>query len=153
MKTTTILRVLLTLVGLFALATQAQTTTLAIQQRDPDNSAPAKSSSDITAKEKLVLSRPAEMNDPPVEELTQADVDATIAKVQAQLQAQLSYLKAVVAIATRLSPAAAAMKEFIDDMKRSDYLADRMAELGTESAYTYWKAVYGGKAGYEALQY
>jgi len=45
------------------------------------------------------------------------------------------------------------MKEFINDMDKSDYLADRMAELGTESAYTYWKAVYGGKAGYEALQY
>jgi len=96
----------------------------------------------------LVLSRPAEMNHPPVE-TTQADLDATLAKLQAQLQAQLAFFEAI-----PLSPAAAvAMKEFINDMERSDYLADRMAELGTESAYTYWRAVYGGKAGYEALQY
>ena len=147
MKFTTILRVLLTLVGLFTLASQAQTTTLAIQHPRQHNSDPKKTSSDTTAKEKLVLSRPAEMNHPPVE-TTQADLDATLAKLQAQPQAQLAFLKAIV-----LSPAAAAMKEFINDMKRSDYLAGRMAELGTESAYTYWKAVYGGKAGYEALQY
>jgi len=104
MKFTAILRVLLTLVGLFALATKAQTTTLAIQQNEPHSTNPAKSSPATTAKEKLVLSRPAEMNDPPVEELTQADIDATMAKVQAQLQAQLSYLKAVVAIATASQP-------------------------------------------------
>jgi len=147
MKFTAVIPVLLTLVGLCALATQAQTTTLAVQHIESDNSMPKKSSSDTTAKEKLVLSRPAEMNDPPIE-TTQADLDATLAKLQAQPQAQLAFLKAIV-----LSPAAAAMKEFINDMKRSDYLAGRMAELGTESAYTYWKAVYGGKAGYEALQY
>jgi len=152
MKFIAVIRVLLTLVGLFALVTKAQTTTLAIYQSAPDNSTPKKSSSDTTAKERLVLSRPAEMNDPPVE-TTHADLDAAVVKAHAQLQAQLDYLKVIVAAATRLSPAAAAMKEFINDMKRSDYLADRMAELGTESAYTYWRAVYGGKAGYESLQY
>ena len=147
MKFTAVIPVLLTLVGLCALATQAQTTTLAVQHIESDNSMPKKSSSDTTAKEKLVLSRPAEMNDPPIE-TTQADLGATLAKLQAQLQAQLAFFEAI-----PLSPAAVAMKEFINDMERSDYLADRMAELGTESAYTYWRAVYGGKAGYEALQY
>jgi len=95
-----------------------------------------------------VLSRPAEMKDPPVE-ITHEDLDAAIAKLHAQLAAQLAFFE----VNLDLSPAAAAMKDFINDMKKSDYLADRMAELGTESAYTYWKAVYGGKAGYEALQY
>jgi len=90
-----------------------------------------------------VLSRPAEMN-----EMTQAELDATVAKLHAQLVVQMAYLKTVLAVALRPSPAAVAMKEFVDDMRRSDYLASRMAELGVESAYVYWKAVYyGGGSG------
>jgi len=136
MKLTALIRTFLILVGLFSSTTKAQTTTLAIQQSQPYNSSPKKSSSNTTAKEKLVLSRPAEMNDPAVE--------ITLAHLHEQLAAQLSYLQAVIAANKRRDPARAAMEEFLEDMRRSDYLAWRMMELGEESTFTYWKAVYGG---------
>lgn len=76
------------------------------------------------------------MNDPTVE--------ITLTDLHEQLAAQLSYLQAVLAAAKRRDPARAAMKEFLEDMRKSDYLARRLAELGVESGFTYWKAVYGG---------
>ena len=145
MKLNAVIRVLLTLVGLFALATQAQTTTLAVQRNEPKDSTPGKSPPDSTASDELP-SKTAEKNDPAAVS-TLEDINAIFAELQAQLVAQLSYFEAIVAAAQRLNPAQAAMREFMDDMTKSDYLASRMAELGVESAWKYWKAAYGGEAG------